>query len=68
MDLALRFANILKTVLFTASVSPFIPMGVPLSMIGLVISYWVDKYLLLRRYVCKSFLSHKLAKNMINML
>jgi hypothetical protein len=63
--MALRYANINKTVLFTAVVSPFIPIGVPLSIIGLVISYWVDKYLLLRRYVCKNYLSFNLAKRMV---
>lgn len=66
IDMALRYANINKTVLFTASVSPFIPIGVPLSIVGLVITYWVDKYLLLRRYVCKNYLSFDLAKSMLN--
>jgi len=64
--MALRYANVNKTVLFTASVSPFIPIGVPLSIIGLVVTYWVDKYLLLRRYVCKNYLSYALAKSMMN--
>lgn len=66
IDMALRYANINKTVLFTASVSPFIPIGVPLSIIGLLITYKVDKYLLLRRYVCKNYLSFDLAKSMLN--
>lgn len=64
--MALRYANINKTVLFTASVSPFIPIGVPLSILGLCITYWVDKYLLLRRYVCKNYLSFTLAKRMLS--
>lgn len=63
--MALRYANVNKTVLFTASVSPFIPIGVPLSIIGLVVTYWVDKYLLLRRYVCKNYISFDLAKSMM---
>jgi hypothetical protein len=63
--MALRYANINKAVLFTAAVSPFIPIGVPLSIIGLIISFWVDKYLLVRRYVCKNYLSFTLAKKMV---
>ncbi|EAS05315.2 transmembrane protein, putative (macronuclear) [Tetrahymena thermophila SB210] len=66
IDMALRYANVNKTVLFTASVSPFIPIGVPLSIIGLVVTFWVDKYLLLRRYVCKNYLTYDLAKYMLN--
>lgn len=68
VDMALRYANILKTVFFTAAVSPIIPMGVPLSIIGLIISYWVDKYLLLRRYCCKNSLGFKLPRKMLEML
>lgn len=37
-------------------------------MVGLVILYWVDKYLLLRRYTCNYYLDQKLAEDMINML
>jgi len=35
-------------------------------IIGLSGLYWADKYLLLRRFVCKNFLTHKLAIKMID--
>lgn len=34
-------------------------------MVGLIIIYWSDKYLLLNRWVCKNFISDKLAKSMM---
>lgn len=66
--MALRYANVLKTIMFTAAVSPLIPAGVILSMIGLCILYWVDKYLLLRRFVCSNFITYKLPKTMTSYL
>ncbi len=66
--MALRYANVLKTVLFTSAVSPLIPLGVPMGIVGLIIVYLTDKYLLLRRFVCSNFLSYKLAKKTMNLL
>jgi len=54
--MALRYANVLKLMFFTGAVSPLLPIGVPLGIVGLLILYWVDKYLLLRRYVSKNYL------------
>lgn len=54
--MALRYANVVKVMFFTAAVTPLLPVGLFLSLIGLVILYWVDKYLLLRRYVSKNYL------------
>ena len=53
---------------FTAAVSPILPVGLPMSLLGLLILYWVDKYLLLRRYSCKNYLDAELAKEMMNIL
>lgn len=39
-----------------------------MSMIGLIILYWVDKYLLLRRYICPHYLDSQLADAMIDNL
>lgn len=66
--MALRYANILKNVQFAAAVSPLLPIGIPLCIIGLIIIYWVDKYLLLRRWTCSNFISHVLAKEMVKCL
>ena len=65
VDMALRFANVNKTLIFTGLFIPFIPLGIVFSMIGFVITYWVDKYLLLRRYVCANRLSYALPKAML---
>ena len=66
--MALRYANVLKLMYFTAMVSGFVPIGIPLSMAGLVVLYWVDKFLLLRRYVCKNYLDSQLANAMMDCL
>ena len=68
VDMALRYANVVKLMFFTAAVSPILPIGLPMSLLGLLILYWVDKYLLLRRYTCKNYLDAELAKEMMNIL
>ena len=60
VDMALRYANILKTVFFTAFYGPVVPLGYIFSFVGLIINYWVDKYLLIRRYVCENKISYQL--------
>ena len=65
VDMALRFANVNKTLIFTGFFIPYIPLGLVFSMIGFVIVYWIDKYLLLRRYVCANRLSFDLPKAML---
>jgi hypothetical protein len=62
VDMGLRYGNIMKTLFFTAFISPFVPLGTVFSAIGLFICYWVDKYLLLNRYVCRHELSPNFAK------
>lgn len=67
-DMALRYANVIKLMFFTASVSSIVPFGIPLSIAGLLVLYWVDKYLLLRRYVCKTYMDAQLANAMVGIL
>ena len=43
-------------------------MGTFLSLVGLFICYWFDKYLLLRRYVVPFYLDKRLANTMMSML
>lgn len=66
--MALRYANVQKLMLFTAAVAGFLPFGMILSSLGLIILYWVDKYLLLRRYMCSWYLDKRLADSMMNLL
>jgi hypothetical protein len=51
--MGLRYGNVMKTLFFTASICPFVPSGAIFSLLGMFICYWVDKYLLLRRYTCR---------------
>jgi hypothetical protein len=53
VDMGLRYGNVMKTLFFTASICPFVPSGAMFSLLGMLICYWVDKYLLLRRYTCR---------------
>jgi len=61
IDIAQCYANILKTVWVTAFYAPVLPIGIPISVVGLFISYWTDKYLLLNRYVKPSALGKSLS-------
>jgi hypothetical protein len=47
------------------AVSPLLPFGVLMCIIGLSGLYWADKYLLLRRFVCENYLTSKLSKKMM---
>lgn len=62
IDMALRYANVLKVVLYTCAISTLLPIGAPMCLVGLLIIYWADKYLLFRRMVCKNYISTLLSK------
>jgi hypothetical protein len=55
--MGLRYANIMKSLFFTSAVFPFVPFGSFFSLVGIVICYWTDKYLLLTRYITPNKLS-----------
>lgn len=57
VDMGLRYANIMKSLFFTSAIAPFVPIGSFFTLGGVMISYWVDKYLLIERYVT----AHKLS-------
>jgi hypothetical protein len=66
VDLALRWANVNKTLIYTGTFIPFIPIGIFFSFIGFFICYWVDKYLLLRRYTAVHRMNHDLSRAMFS--
>lgn len=66
VDLALRWANVNKTLIYTGTFIPFIPIGIFFSFIGFMICYWVDKYLLLRRYTAVHKMNHDLSRAMFS--
>jgi hypothetical protein len=68
VDMGLRFAVVLKTVFFVGMVGCFVPVGAGLSVMGLGVCYWVDKYLLLNRYISKAKLSDEFAMEMVRNL
>mmetsp|Transcript_19221 Transcript_19221/g.35150 ORF Transcript_19221/g.35150 Transcript_19221/m.35150 type:complete len:1032 (+) Transcript_19221:5159-8254(+) len=64
VDMAQRYANVMKTFIVTCAFAALIPLGVLFSLFGLILSYWVDKILLLRRHARPSRLSGKLSETM----
>ena len=66
VDMGLRYANIMKSLFFTSAIAPFVPIGAVFSLVGIMISYWVDKYLLIERYVASHKLSSEFGKSMVD--
>jgi hypothetical protein len=64
VDMAQRYANIMKTFIVTLAFAALIPLGILFSLFGVLFSYWVDKYLLLRRHARPSRLSGNLSEVM----
>lgn len=50
VDMAQRYANIMKTTIVTFAYAPIIPLGFLISLAGLFLEYWIDKYVLLNRH------------------
>jgi hypothetical protein len=48
-DLAQKYANIIKSLWLTAFYTPVFPLGVPIMLSGLIVMYWNEKNILLRR-------------------
>ena len=67
-DLGVRYANVCKTLLVGGAYGVFVPMGFVLSALGLTLSYWVEKSLLLTRWISPFKISRNLGKNMVGML
>jgi hypothetical protein len=64
VDMAQRYANVMKTFIVTLAFAALIPLGVLISLFGLVLSYWVDKTLLLKRHSRPNRLSGRLQEVM----
>lgn len=67
-DMGKRYAEIIETMWFVYLYSTLIPIGAFISVVGLVIYYWVDKYNLLRRSSINCQVSSKLVLTSMNML
>lgn len=68
IDLALRYANVNKAILISAAMAPIIPIGLEFTLLALVILYWIDKWLFLRRFVCKHKLNYEFSRSMMRQL
>lgn len=62
MDLSNKYANVYRFVLFTAAIGTVWPMSFLVCFITLLMFYWLDKYLLLRRYVVSCKLGYSLTR------
>lgn len=68
LDIAQIYANVLKTMLFTAFYATLVPMGAVFSLISVIFLYWVMKYLLLRRFKRPLPINQNLAEEMVDYL
>ena len=62
------YANIQKTMLFTGFYANLVPAGILISLIGLFITYWTNKYMLLRRHSRPKALGKESTEEMSNFL
>lgn len=62
IDLSNKYGNIYRFVLFTAGIGTIWPPSFIICLIALLMFYWLDKYLLLRRYVTPCKLGYSLTK------
>jgi len=63
-----KYSNLIKTMLLTSFYAPAMPIAILISIIGLVVTYWVDKYLLLRRNSFPVPLNNQLSDSMLEYL
>jgi hypothetical protein len=66
--MALKYSHAFRLLLFTAAVSPLIPNAVLISIGVMIIIYFVDKYVFLRRLMCQYKLGYALSEKMMRML
>lgn len=67
-DMGKRYAEVLETMWFTFLFASLIPFGNFLTLIGLLIYYWVDKYNLLRRSKVENIIGSKLPINAVKLM
>lgn len=63
-----KYPTLIKTMWITAFYAPLIPIAIPISIGALLISYWIEKYLILRRYKRPPIISSDLNKQMTELL
>jgi len=68
MDIATKYANLIKTMLLVGFYAPALPSVLILASIGLILTYWADKYILLRRIGLPNSMDNDLTKLMVEYL
>lgn len=68
IDMGQRYTNFMKTYLIILIMSPIFPLGMPIGFISMILQYWTDKYLLLRRHCKPPNLGKGLSNNLMNWL
>jgi len=63
-----KYAQSIKTLLLTAFYAPAMPIAIFFSLFGLLLTYWSDKYLFLRRNALPPALGHELNTSMLEYL
>lgn len=66
--MATQYAILLKTMYFTAFYSVILPLGMVISMFGLLLTYYVDKKNILRNRTIKHTISTSLCVEMTEMV
>lgn len=68
VDMSYKHALLIKTMLLTCFYAPAMPFALIITAVGLVLVYWADKYVLLRRAALPFALGAELATTMIEYL
>ena len=63
-----RYGYMVETMLYVAFYAPVMPMALVLTLVGLVISYWTEKFVFLRNCLLPNSLSSQLQECMIEYL
>ncbi len=64
-DVSERYSSTIRVLLMTALFAPLIPICVPINLLGLILKYWIDKWLLLRRNSAPPITGKKIPKEML---
>jgi len=63
-----RYGYMVETMLYVAFYAPVMPMALVMTLVGLVISYWTEKYVFLKNCLLPNSLSSQLQECMIEYL
>jgi len=66
MNIAMKYSYLFKTVLMTMFFLPIFPIGVPISLLGLILAYFLEKYNFTHHYKRPEMLNQKLGKFYFN--